>query len=157
MFSTGNNMWHSDASFKAVPAFVSIMAAYETTSEGGETLFASGRAAFDRLNSAEQARLEPMIAIHDYVYSRSKVAPDAVSPGLAAVLPPVRQKLVRKNPRTGAPNLFLGSHAREIEGMGFEDGRSLLDALVDDTVAPEHVFAHKWQPGDFVILSLIHI
>ncbi|MFK7943379.1 MAG: TauD/TfdA dioxygenase family protein [Paracoccaceae bacterium] len=151
VFSTGNNMWHSDASFKEVPAFVSVMAAYETPDEGGETLFASGRAAFGRLDRAEQARLEPLVAIHDYVYSRSKVAPDAVSPGLASVLPPVPQKLVRKNPRTGAKNLFLGSHAREIEGMGFDESRTLLDRLTDDTVAPEHVYAHRWQPNDFVI------
>ncbi|MEM1300474.1 MAG: TauD/TfdA family dioxygenase [Pseudomonadota bacterium] len=159
VFSTGNNMWHSDASFKEVPAFVSVMAAYETPDEGGETLFASGRSAFERLDTDEQARLEPMVAVHDYVYSRSKVAPDAVSPGLAAVLPPVRQKLVRTNPRTGSKNLFLGSHAREIEGMGFEESRELLDELTDDTVAPEHIYAHKWRPGDFVIWDnrcLIH-
>ena len=151
VFSTGNNMWHSDASFKEVPAFVSIMAAYETPDEGGETLFASGRSAFARLDDTERERLEPMIVVHDYVHSRSKVAPDAVSPGLAAVLPPVRQRLVRRNPRTGAQNLFLGSHARAIEGMSLAEGEALLDRLTQEATAPDHVYAHKWRPGDFVI------
>ena len=93
IFLTGNNMWHSDASFKPVPAFLSIMCAYETPAEGGATMFVSLRAAYDRLSPERKAKLDPLIAIHDYVYSRSKVAPDAVSPEMAASLPPVRQRL----------------------------------------------------------------
>ncbi|WP_422002025.1 TauD/TfdA dioxygenase family protein [Reyranella sp.] len=150
IFLTGNNMWHSDASFKPVPAYLSIMCAYETPSEGGTTMFVSLRAAWDRLSPERQAELEPLIAIHDYVYSRSKVAPDAVSPELAASLPPVRQRLVRTNPATGARNLFLGSHVREIEGMSREEGRALIDGLTDEAIRPEHVYDHAWQPGDVV-------
>ena len=151
IFLTGNNMWHSDSSFREVPSYVSLMAAYETPAEGGETMFVSTRAAHARLEEDEKERLEPMVAIHDYTFSRSKVAPDAVSPSLSKSLPPVRQKLVRRNPRTGARNLFIGSHAREIEGMGFEKSRPLLDDLVDRAIRPEHILSHRWQPGDFVI------
>jgi alpha-ketoglutarate-dependent 2,4-dichlorophenoxyacetate dioxygenase len=75
IFLTGNNMWHSDASFKPVPAFLSIMCAYETPAEGGTTMFVSLRAAYDRLSPERKAELESLIAIHDYVYSRSKVPP----------------------------------------------------------------------------------
>ncbi|MFZ5784310.1 MAG: TauD/TfdA dioxygenase family protein [Pseudomonadota bacterium] len=150
IFLTGNNMWHSDASFKPVPAFLSIMCAYETPAEGGTTMFVSLRAAWDRLSPERQAELAPLIAIHDYVHSRSKVAPDAVSPELAASLPPVRQRLVRTNPATGARNLFLGSHVREIEGMSLADGRALVDALTEEAIRPEHVYDHAWQPGEVV-------
>jgi alpha-ketoglutarate-dependent 2,4-dichlorophenoxyacetate dioxygenase len=159
VFSTGNNMWHSDSSFREVPSFVSIMAAYETPDEGGETLFASGRAAYARLDDTTRAELDPLIAIHDYTYSRSKVAPDAVAPSLSASLPPVRQRLVRTNPRTGARNLFIGSHAREIEGWGYDKSRPTLERLVEETTRDEHIYAHKWRPGDFVIWDnrcLIH-
>lgn len=151
IFLTGNNMWHSDASFKTVPAFLSVMCAYETPSEGGITMFVSLRAAYQRLSPERKAELEPLIAIHDYVHSRSKVAPDAVSPELAASLPPVRQRLVRTNPATGAKNLFLGSHVREIEGMDPAAGRALIDALTDEAIRPEHVYHHVWQPGDVVL------
>ena len=151
IFLTGNNMWHSDSSFREVPSYVSLMAAYETPAEGGETLFVSTRAAHARLGADEQDRLAPLIAIHDYTYSRSKVAPDAVSPSLSKSLPPVRQRLVRRNPRTGEKNLYMGSHAREIEGMGVEEGRSLLDDLVARAIEPQHILSHRWQPGDFVI------
>ena len=93
-----------------------------------------------------------MIAIHDYVHSRSKVAPDAVSPELAASLPPVRQRLVRTNPTTGAKNLFLGSHVREIEDMSpVHRTGTLIDELTDAAIQPEHIYAHAWQPGDVVL------
>jgi len=131
IFLTGNNMWHSDNSFREVPAFLSITSAHETPDEGGETIFVSMRA-----------------AIHDYTYSRSKAA--EVSSSLSKSLPPVRQKLVRANPRTGAKSLFLGSHVREIEGLGFEASRPLLDALTTEATRDEHTYAHHWRPGDLV-------
>ncbi len=150
-FQTGNNMWHSDSSFRAVPSFVSIMCVYEVPDEGGETLFASARASFERLPEAEQARLSPLEVVHDYVFSRSKVGPDAVTPSHAASLPPVRQRLVRTNPAHGRRNLYLGSHAREIVGWSEAESRALLDDLLAETTAPEHVLSHAWQPGDLVI------
>ncbi len=151
IFLTGNNMWHSDASFKPVPAFLSIMCAYETPAEGGETMFVSLRAAYKRLTAQRQRELDPLIAIHDYVYSRSKVAPDAVSPELAGSLPPVRQRLVRTNPNTGVKNLFLGSHVREIESWSEADSRALINKLTAEATAPEHIYTHAWQPGDVVL------
>ena len=151
VFLTGNNMWHSDASFKETPAFVSIMCAYEVPTQGGLTQFVSTRAAYDRLPEAKKAEVDPLVVIHDYVYSRSKVAPDAVSPALAASLPPVRHRLVRRNPRSGARNLFIGSHARAIEGWSDADSRALLDDLVDRATGEAHIYAHAWRPGDLVI------
>ena len=150
-FQTGNNMWHSDSSFREVPTFVSIMCAYEVPDEGGETEFISERAAYDRLPEKTQEQIEPLIAIHDYVFSRSKVGPDAVTPSHAASLPPVRQKLVRRNPENGAANIFIGSHAKEIEGWDMEQSRALLDDLLAQATRPEHVYAHAWKPGDLVI------
>ena len=150
IFLTGNNMWHSDASFKDTPAFLSIMCAYETPQEGGETLFVSTRRAYQRLPEERRAQLDPLIVIHDYVYSRSKVAPDAVSPELAASLPPVRQKLVRRNPRNGAKSLFIGSHAKAIDGWSEADSRALLDELVEQATAKSHVYTHTWRPRQVV-------
>jgi alpha-ketoglutarate-dependent 2,4-dichlorophenoxyacetate dioxygenase len=159
VFLTGNNMWHSDASFKQTPAFLSIMCAYETPAEGGETLFASTRPTYAALDAERRAQCDPLVVIHDYVYSRSKVAPDAVSPELAATLPPVRQKLVRRNPRNGAGSLFIGSHARSIEGWSDAASRELLDELVDSATAEQHVYVHRWQPRQVVFWDnrcLIH-
>jgi len=158
-FQKGNNLWHSDASFREVPVFISITSAHETPDEGGETLFASGRAAYGRLDDATKAELDPLIGIHDYVYSRSKAAPEAAKKGFPDILPPVRQRLVRRNPNTAEKNLYIGSHVREIEGRTTEASRPLLDGLIEQTTRPEHVHAHAWKTGDLVIWDnrcLIH-
>jgi len=151
VFQTGNNMWHSDSSFRPVPTYVSIMCAYEVPDEGGRTEYVSCRAAYGRLPESMKDEIAPLIAVHDYVFSRSKVGPDAVTPSHAASLPPVRQKLVRENLRTGAKSYFVGSHAREIEGWGFDESRALLDDLLARATAPEYVYSHAWRPGDVVI------
>ena len=151
VFQTGNNMWHSDSSFRPVPTYVSIMCAYEVPEEGGRTEYVSCRAAYRRLPDAMKATIDPLIAVHDYVFSRSKVAPDAVTPSHAASLPPVRQRLVRKNPRTGEKNYFIGSHAKEIEGWDFAESRALLDDLLERATGAEHIYSHAWRPRDLVI------
>ena len=150
-FLTGNNMWHSDSSFRKVPTYVSIMCAYEVPDEGGATQFVSQRTAFDRLPAKTQADVLPLITIHDYVFSRSKVGVDAVSSSHANSLPPVRQRLVRRNPSTGRRNFYVGSHAREIEGWEFSKSRNLLNDLLARTTQAEHIYEHRWSPGDLVI------
>ena len=148
-FLTGNNMWHSDSSFRKVPSFVSIMSVYEVPEHGGDTEYVSSRAAYSRLSSEVRELIEHLEVIHDYVFSRSKVA--EVDPKHAASLPPITQRLVRRNPNTGAKNFYIGSHAKEIVGWNYEDSRLLLDELLAKTVADEYVYTHTWQPGDLVI------
>ena len=150
-FQTGNNMWHSDSSFREVPSYVSMISVHEAPDEGGETLFISQRAAYARLPDARKEEIDDLIAIHDYVYSRTKVHPEAVSPAHAASLPPVPQAVVRTNARTGAKNFYLGSHAREIVGWGWDESRALIDGLLEDAIAEEHILSHRWRPGEFVI------
>jgi alpha-ketoglutarate-dependent 2,4-dichlorophenoxyacetate dioxygenase len=159
IFLSGNNLWHSDSSFREVPSRLSLMCVYEVPAEGGQTQFASARAAYDRLSEETKERIEPLRVIHDYVFSRSKVAPDAVTPSHAASLPPVEQKLVRRNPRNGRANYYIGSHAREVVGWSIEESRRLLDDLLDRATTSEHVYTHDWQPGQLVIWDnrcLIH-
>jgi len=148
-FLTGNNLWHTDSSFRKVPSFVSIMMAYEVPEEGGETQFVSARSAYARLPDYMKEKIDPLEVIHDYVFSRSKVA--EVDPKHAASLPPITQRLVRENPNTGAKNFYIGSHAKEIVGWNYEDSRSLLDELLAGTVVDANVYTHAWKPGDLVI------
>ena len=151
VFATGNNMWHSDSSFREVPTFISLMAAYEVPAEGGYTQFASGRAAYGRLTDEDKQRIDALTVIHSYVFSRSKVAPDAVTPSHAASLPPVEQKLVRTNPGNGAKNYYVGSHAERVVGWGEAESRELLDGLLDAMTRDEDIYTHAWQPGEVVI------
>jgi alpha-ketoglutarate-dependent 2,4-dichlorophenoxyacetate dioxygenase len=148
---TGNNMWHSDSSFRQVPSIASIMYVHEVPETGGDTEFVSARAAYERLPPERQAQIEDLVVVHDYVYSRNKVGPDTVKPSHAASLPPVRQKLVRRNPRTEAKNYYVGSHARKILGWNERDSRALIDDLLERATRPQDIYRHRWQQGELVI------
>ena len=150
-FLTGNNMWHTDSSFRPIPAYLSINCVYETPAEGGITEFVSARAAYDRLPESKKNEIDQLVVIHDYVYSRSKVAPDAVSDSLAKSLPPVRQKLVRTNPNNGAKNFYVGSHAKAIEGWSESASRELIDYLLSSATDPQDIYSHQWAVGDVVM------
>ena len=148
-YQTGNEVWHSDSSFRLVPSFVSITHAYEVPGEGGETRFASMRAAYARLPETLRTRIDPLHVLHDYVFSRSRVAP--VDPNHAASLPPVVHRLVRRNPANGLGNYYVGSHARSIVGWSGIESRALLDDLLRRATRPEDVYSHRWQVGDTLI------
>ncbi len=149
--STGNEMWHTDSSFREIPAMYSLLAAYEVPDEAGETEFASARAAYQRLDAATRKLIEGRVGIHDYIYSRTKVGEDAVNQGQRTYMHPVRQRLVRQNPVTGERNYFIASHVRTIEGMPDDEARALLERLMDEATRPESVYRHRWRAGDFVI------
>ncbi len=148
-YQKGNNIWHSDSSFRELPSYVSILHAYEVPGERGTTEFVSMRAAYDRLDERARATVDPLTVIHDYVFSRSPIAP--VDPNHAASLPPVKHPLVRVNPGNGRKNLYIGSHARSIAGRSGIDSRRLLDDLLVQTTRPEDIYAHQWQVGDTVM------
>jgi len=149
--STGNEMWHSDSSFREIPAMYSILTAYEVPDEGGETEFASARSAYRRLDVQTREHIEGRVGIHDYIYSRTKVGEDAVNQGQRTYMHPVRQRLVRQNPVTGERNVFVGSHVKAIEGMPDEEAQPLIARLIDEITRPESRYRHRWCVGDFVI------
>jgi alpha-ketoglutarate-dependent 2,4-dichlorophenoxyacetate dioxygenase len=149
--STGNEMWHSDSSFREISAMYSLLTAYEVPDEAGETAFASARSAYQRLDPETRQLIEGRIGIHDYIYSRTKVGEDAVNQGQRTYMHPVRQRLVRQNPVTGESNIFVGSHVKEIEGMSDAEARPLIKRLIAEVTRPESVYRHRWQVGDFAI------
>ena len=151
LFNAGNQMWHTDSSFKRVPAMASLLSAREVPPEGGETEFASTRVGYARLPEATRALIEGRTAIHSFVYSRGLVGEGLLTPEHAAQVPPVPQALVRVNPANGRKNFFVGSHACEIAGMPTDEARVLLRDLLELATTPDIVYTHRWQPGDLVM------
>jgi alpha-ketoglutarate-dependent 2,4-dichlorophenoxyacetate dioxygenase len=151
LYQSGNQLWHSDSSFKPVPAMASLLSARGVPPVGGETEFASMRHAYATLPAEMQRRLEDKIAVHSILYSRHTIAPNLFDPDQADELPPVRQALVRANPVNGRKSIYVGSHAWYIEGLGFEESRRLLDDLLAHATRPETVYQHRWQPWDLVM------
>jgi alpha-ketoglutarate-dependent 2,4-dichlorophenoxyacetate dioxygenase len=151
IFNAGNQMWHSDSSFKRVPAMASLLSAREVPPEGGETQFASMRVGYEGLPEAMKQRLEGKVAIHSFVYSRGLVGDELLPPDHAAQVPPVPQALVRANPSNGRKAFYVGSHACEIVGMPTEEARALLRELLVAATRPELIYTHRWAPGDLVM------
>jgi alpha-ketoglutarate-dependent 2,4-dichlorophenoxyacetate dioxygenase len=151
LYHAGNQLWHSDSSFKRVPALASLLSAREVPPQGGETEFASLRAAWVALPEPTRRRLEELIAVHHFAYSRGLIAPGLLTPEQEAELPPVRQRLVRTNPVNGRPALYLGSHASHIVGRPVDEGRALLRELLAFATQPEFVYRHAWRVGDLVM------
>jgi alpha-ketoglutarate-dependent 2,4-dichlorophenoxyacetate dioxygenase len=146
-----NQLWHSDSTFKAVPALASVLSARIIPARGGETEYVSTRLAFERLAPAMRERLEQAFAWHDYAHSRGKIAPDLASAAERAALPPQCWRLVWKNPANGRSALYIASHAYAIEGMEQNAAQQLLDELIAAATAPGRSYVHTWRAGDVVM------
>jgi alpha-ketoglutarate-dependent 2,4-dichlorophenoxyacetate dioxygenase len=146
-----NQLWHTDSSFKRIPALTSVLSARIIPALGGETEFVSTRLAFERLEPKLRAKLENTFAWHDYAHSRGRIAPDLASPEERAALPPQCWRLVWKNPANGRGALYLASHAYAIEGMEPTAGKKLLDELMAVATAPGTSYVHSWRSGDIVM------
>ena len=88
MRARANQLWHTDSSFKSVPALTSVLSARIIPARGGETEYVSTRLAFERHDAGTRKRLENSFAWHDYAHSRSQIAADLASPEERAALPP---------------------------------------------------------------------
>ena len=151
IYQSGNQLWHTDSSFKPVPAMASLLSGREVPPVGGETEFVSMRHAYATLPDATRERLEGRVVVHSILYSRSTIAKGLFDPEHERGLPPVRQALVRANPVNGLRSIYIGSHAWYIEGMPYEESRRLLDDLLAHTTRPEVVFQHRWKQWDLVM------
>ncbi len=147
----GNRLWHSDSSFKRMPARFSLLSARVIPSEGGETQFADMRAAWDALPERMKARLEGLICEHTQLFSRAKIAFTDWSDEERRKMAPVPQVLVRTHPGSHRKSLFLSSHAGRIRGMEEPEARMLLMDLMEHATQREFVYTHRWSTGDLVM------
>ena len=151
MRNKANQLWHTDSSFKRVPALTSVLSARIIPARGGETEFVSTRLAFERLDPALRKKLENSFAWHDYAHSRGQIAADLASPEERAALPPQCWRMVWKNPVNGRSALYLASHAYAVEGMEATAGKKLIDELMAAATAPGTSYVHEWKSGDVVM------
>ncbi len=150
LFGLGNRLWHSDSSFKAIPARFSLLSARVLPAQDGNTEFADMRAAWDTLDRATQAEIRPMIALHSQLYSRAVLGFD-FSDAERQAWAPVRHPLVRRHGETGRLTLYLSAHIGAIEGLPIPEARALLRDLTEHATQRERTHAHVWQPHDLVI------
>lgn len=151
MFEMGNRMWHTDSSFRRVPARASLLYARSIPPVGGQTEYADMRAAYDALSDEMKVRLQGRVAEHAIMYSRQKLGFTDFSDEEHQQLPPVPQALVRRHPGSGRTGLYLASHAGRILGMGEEEGKALLAQLTEHATQRQFVYTHRWRLHDLVM------
>jgi alpha-ketoglutarate-dependent 2,4-dichlorophenoxyacetate dioxygenase len=151
MFNLGNMLWHSDSSFRAVPAKYSLLSARVVNPKGGDTEFADMRAAWDALEDETKREVDGMVCEHSLMYSRGSLGFGEFTDAEKAMFEPVRQRLVRTHPVTGRKSLYLSSHAGAILGMPTPYARILLRDLVEHATQPRFVYVHKWRLDDLVM------
>jgi alpha-ketoglutarate-dependent 2,4-dichlorophenoxyacetate dioxygenase len=151
LFNLGNMLWHSDSSFRAVPAKYSLLSARVVNPVGGNTQFADMRAAYDALDAATKTQIEDLVCEHSLMYSRGSLGMLDYSEEERAMFRPVRQRLVRTHPVTGRKSLYLSSHAGAVLGMPMPEARILLRDLTEHATQPRFVYVHTWRPWDLVI------
>ena len=151
LFNLGNMLWHSDSSYRAIPAKYSLLSARVVNPKGGNTEFADMRAAYDTLDAETKAEIEDLICEHSLLYSRGSLGQVDFMEDERAMFRPVRQRLVRTHPSTGRKSLYLSSHAGTIIGMPVPEARVLLRDLTEHATQPAFVYVHQWRPYDFVM------
>ena len=147
----GNQLWHSDSSFKDVPAKYSLLSARVIPPSGGNTEFADMRAAYDALDAATQREVRELICAHSQIFSRGILGFDDFTEAERVKWAPVRQRLVRRHPATGRLSLYLSSHAGKIEGWPVPEARAFLRDLTEHATQRQFIYAHVWRQWDLVM------
>ncbi len=150
LFLLGNRLWHTDSSFKKVPAKASLLYMREIPPVGGHTEFADMRAAYDALSDAMQRRIDSLVALHAIAYSREKMEFEMTEDENDS-LPPVPQAMVRRHADSGRTSIYVASHAGKIDGMSDADGKALLADLIAHATQRQFVHTHRWRANDLVI------
>ena len=150
-FKLGDRLWHSDSSFRPVPAKYSLLSGRIIPSWGANTEFADMRAAYDALDDRTKQEVEDLVCEHSLMYSREAIGFTDLTEEDRAAFRPVRQRLVRTHPVTGRKSLFLSAHAGKIEGWTVPEARMFLRDLTEFATKDRFVYSHEWRVNDLVV------
>ena len=151
LFNLGNRLWHSDSSFRAIPAKYSLLSARSIPVDGPNTEYADMRAAYAALDVKIKEEVEGLICEHSLMYSRGQLGFTEFTEEEQQTFAPVRQVLVRTHPVTMRKSLFLASHAGTIVGWPMAEARMFLRDLIEHATQPQFVYVHRWRSHDLVV------
>ncbi len=151
MHQLGNRLWHTDSSFKRLPALASFLYARSIAPIGGHTEFADCRAAYDALPAPMKRRITGLVAEHSIFNSRARMGFTDFSDSERRALPPVPQVLARTIPQNGRRSIYLASHIGRIFGLSAAEGKSLFDALLAHATQRQFIYTHRWRLHDLVM------
>jgi len=141
-------LWHTDTAYLEVPPMATMLIAREVPPYGGDTLFASGYAAYDALSDGMKRLLQPLRAVNsssraERTRTREDRAPGEERKVLEAVHP-----VVRTHPETGRKALYVNfGHTLRFVDMTEAESAPLLEYLFQHQVRPEFTCRFRWEPG----------
>lgn len=157
-----NAKWHTDVSYTLNPPSISILQAIKVPRVGGDTLFSDLQTSYKYLSSSIKKVVNNLEAVHKITplaywgepFDENNIEKKEMSElykkslTLNAVIHPV----IRVNPVTGEPNLFVNpGYTSHILNMSKIESEYLLRLLWEHSVKPEYTMRHKWAKGDIVL------
>lgn len=146
--------WHSDLSYKPVPALATLLYGIECPPEGADTQFADMRCGYAALPAEIQTLIRGRLGLHDRNFRYSALYPERppLTAAQVAQVPPVAHPLVRRHPVTGKISAFVAKDVVSgITGMDDAEARLVIDQIEATGTRTEFVYSHKWRPGDVLI------
>jgi alpha-ketoglutarate-dependent 2,4-dichlorophenoxyacetate dioxygenase len=151
LYNLGNRLWHTDSSFKRLPAYCAMLHARSIPPIGGHTEFADMRAAYDALPEKTKQRIAGLVAEHSIMHSRAKLGFADFDEGEKKAFAPVPQVLVRRLQDSGRLSLYIASHIGAIRGMPDAEAKALVEELTTHATQRQFVHSHRWRVKDLVI------
>ncbi len=150
-----NAIWHTDVTFLPAPALGAVLSARQVPEYSGDTLWASGIAAYEALSAPLQQLLEGLTATHDFTQSfpleRFGRSAEAIARWEAARLqhPPLAHPVVRTHPGSGRKSLFVNEgFTTRINELNANESAALLQLLFSHSTRPEFCIRWQWQAND---------
>ena len=144
----GEMMFHHDMIHSEMPDKCTLLYSVEIPSTGGNTLFASGYAAYDTLDPAVRNKLEGRKAIHHYNYGSTQRGDGKGT----EVFGESRHPVFRTHEDTGRKAVYVNRLMTVgVEGMPQEESEPLLSAVFDQSEKKEFVYEHVWRVGDLLL------
>jgi alpha-ketoglutarate-dependent taurine dioxygenase len=151
-YRRGTFFWHIDGANDAVPQKATLLAAHAVADDGGDTEFANTYAAYEALPDDDKAALADVQVVHSFAASQILVTPDPTPKQRASWdrVPSKTHPLVWTRPN-GRRSMLVGATAGEVVGRDPEQGRALLDRLLEWCTQARFVHRHRWRVGDLVV------
>jgi alpha-ketoglutarate-dependent taurine dioxygenase len=133
------------------PPKATLLSARVVAPKGGQTQFASTRAAYEALSSAQKAEFEGLRVLHSARAGVRRVfETEAELAGIRVGAVAGERPLVWTS-RSGRKSLLIGETADRVVGMPLAEGRALLARLLEWAGQPDFSYSHEWQKGDLVM------
>ena len=148
--SNFGGVWHSDTAYLQTPPMATMLIAREIPPQGGDTLFASGYAAYEALSPGLKATLANLKAANSSAKAEvtktreDRIASSGTDKANESLI--AEHPVIRTHPETGRKALYVNpAHTTHFVGWTEAESEALLDFLYAHQVRPEFTCRFNWQ------------